>query len=73
MKAEYDLSKMKSRKNPYAAKLKKPVTMRLSEDVIVYFKQMAAEKGVPYQSLINLYLRDCVSSHRKIDIGTNKP
>jgi predicted DNA binding CopG/RHH family protein len=73
MKAEYDLSKMKSRKNPYAAKLKKPVTMRLSEDVIVYFKQMAAEKGVPYQSLINLYLRDCVASHRKIDIGTNNP
>jgi len=69
MKTEYDLSKMKSRKNPYAAKLKKPVTMRLSEDVIGYFKQMADEKGVPYQSLINLYLRDCVSSHRKIDIS----
>jgi predicted DNA binding CopG/RHH family protein len=68
MKAEYDLSKMKSRKNPYAAKLKKPVTMRLSEDVIGYFKKMAEEKGVPYQSLINLYLRDCVSTHRKIDI-----
>ena len=68
MKTEYDLSKMKSRKNPYAAKLKKPVTMRLSEDVIGYFKQMAEEKGVPYQSLINLYLRDCVVSHRKIDI-----
>jgi len=43
--------------------------MRLSEDVIGYFKQMAEEKGVPYQSLINLYLRDCVSSHRKIDIS----
>jgi predicted DNA binding CopG/RHH family protein len=69
MKAEYDLSKMKSRKNPYAAKLKKPVTMRLSEDVIGYFKQMADEAGVPYQSLINLYLRDCVMSHRKIDIS----
>ena len=68
MKNEYDLSKMKSRKNPYAAKLKKPVTMRLSEDVIGYFKQMADEKGVPYQSLINLYLRDCVASHREIDI-----
>jgi predicted DNA binding CopG/RHH family protein len=68
MKAEYDLSKMKSRKNPYAAKLKKSVTMRLSEDVIGYFKQMADEKGVPYQSLINLYLRDCVASHRKVDI-----
>ncbi len=69
MKAEYDLSKMKSRKNPYAAKLKKSVTMRLSEDVIGYFKKMADETGVPYQSLINLYLRDCVSQHRKIDIS----
>lgn len=69
MKTEYDLSKMKSRRNPYAAKLKKSVTMRLSEDVIGYFKQMADEKGVPYQSLINLYLRDCVATHRKIDIS----
>ncbi|ATX78199.1 MAG: BrnA antitoxin family protein [Reinekea forsetii] len=68
MKTEYDLSQMKSRKNPYASKLKKPVTMRLSEDVIVYFKKMAEEDGVPYQSLINLYLRDCVAQHRKIDI-----
>jgi len=69
MKKEYDLSKMKSRKNPYASKLKKPVTMRLSEDVISYFKDMAEENGVPYQSLINLYLRDCVAQHRKIDIS----
>ncbi|MDQ4425923.1 CopG family antitoxin [Thalassolituus sp.] len=61
MKDEYDLSKMKSRKNPYASKLKKSVTMRLSEDVIDYFKEMAEEKGIPYQSLINLYLRDCVA------------
>ena len=68
MKTEYDLSKMKSRKNPYATKLKKSVTMRLGEDVIGYFKLMADEKGVPYQSLINLYLRDCVTNHRKIDI-----
>ena len=69
MKTEYDLSKMKSRKNPYAAKLKKSVTMRLSEDVISYFKNMAEKKGVPYQSLINLYLRDCAASHREIDIS----
>ncbi len=47
MKAEYDLSKMKSRRNPYAAKLKKPVSMRLSEDVVDYFKGMADEAGVP--------------------------
>lgn len=69
MKAEYDLSKMKSRKNPYASKLKKPVTMRLSEDVLEYFKALSEETGVPYQSLINLYLRDCVAQHRKIDIS----
>ena len=66
MKAEYDLSKFKSRKNPYAAQLKKPVSMRLSEDVVRYFKDMAKESGVPYQSLINLYLRDCVARHRKV-------
>ena len=69
MKDEYDLSQLKSRKNPYASKLKKPVTIRLGEDVIEYFKEMAEESGVPYQSLINLYLRDCVSQHRKIDIS----
>ena len=59
---------MKSRKNPYASKLKKPVTIRLSEDVIEYFKGMAEESGVPYQSLINLYLRDCANHNRKVDI-----
>jgi len=69
MKPEYDLSTMKSRKNPYASKLKKSVTMRLGEDVIDYFKGMAEESGVPYQSLINLYLRDCVAKHKKIDIN----
>ena len=73
MKSEYDLSKMKSRKNPYASKLKKSVTMRLSEDVIGYFKSMADEAGVPYQSLINLYLRDCVAQHQKIDISWQTP
>jgi predicted DNA binding CopG/RHH family protein len=68
MKSEYDFSSMNSRKNPYAAKLKKPVSMRLSEDVVTYFKGMANEAGVPYQSLINLY-RDCVMQHRKVQIA----
>ena len=68
MKTEYDLSRMKSRRNPYASKLKKPVTMRLSEDVVAYFKEMAEEAGVPYQSLINLYLRDCVIQNRQVQI-----
>jgi predicted DNA binding CopG/RHH family protein len=69
MKSEYDLSKMQSRPNPYASKLKKSVTMRLSEEVVVYFKEMATEAGVPYQSLINLYLRDCMAQHRRITIA----
>ena len=69
MKAEYDLSKMKSRRNPYASKLKKSITMRLSEDVVAYFKAMATDAGVPYQSLINLYLRDCVAQHRRVQIA----
>ena len=68
MEIEYDLSNMKSRRNPYASKLKKPVTMRLSDDVISYFKGMANQAGIPYQSLINLYLRDCVTQHRQIEI-----
>ncbi len=72
MKDEYDFSTMKSRKNPYAQKLKKPVTIRLGEDVIGYFKGMAEDTGVPYQSLINLYLRDCAAQHKKIDISWHK-
>jgi uncharacterized protein (DUF4415 family) len=69
MKNEYDLSKMQSRKNPYASKLKKPVTMRLSEDVIEYFKSMAKDSDIPYQTLINLYLRDCLTEHRKLNVS----
>lgn len=69
MKAEYDLSKMKSRRNPYASKLKRSVTLRLSEDVVAYFKNMADQSGVPYQSLINLYLRDCATQHREVEIA----
>ena len=69
MKEEYDFSTMKSRKNPYAAKLKRQVTIRLGEDVVTYFKNLAEETGIPYQSLINLYLRDCVAHGRKPDLS----
>jgi len=68
MKDEYDLSTMKSRPNPYAKKLKKQVTIRLEEEVVDYFKEMAEEASIPYQSLINLYLRDCVTSRRKLNM-----
>ncbi len=68
MKAEYDLSTMKSRRNPYARQLKKQVTLRIRPDVIAYFKAMSEETGVPYQSLINLYLQDCAKARRKLNM-----
>lgn len=66
MRKEYDFSK--SRKNPYAAQLKKQITIRLDEDAIAYFKRVSEEVGIPYQSLINLYLRDCAASQRKLNL-----
>jgi len=68
MRKNYDFSKMKGRKNPYAKQLKKQVTIRIGVDVIEYFKLMSAETGIPYQNLINMYLRDCVQSNRKLTI-----
>ena len=66
MRDSYDFSK--STKNPYAKRLKKQVTIRLDEETIAYFKQMAEDKGIPYQSLINLFLRDCAAKHRELEI-----
>jgi uncharacterized protein (DUF4415 family) len=68
MKAEYDLAKMKSRKNPYAKALKQQ-SVSVEDDVIEYFKTMANQTGLSYQDLINLYLRDCIKQQRKIDIN----
>ena len=65
MRKEYDLSKMKGRRNPYAKKLKKQITIRLGVDVIEYFKDLSQETGIPYQNLINLYLRDCANSKKR--------
>ncbi len=72
MKKHYDFSTMKGKKNPYVKYLKQPVTMRLDRDSVEYFKSLAEETNIPYQSLINLYLRDCVANHRKIDISWHK-
>ena len=67
MRDEYDFSN--ARKNPYAKALKKQITIRIDEPTIAYFKQMAEESGIPYQSLINLYLRDCAQANRKLEIA----
>ena len=69
MRKEYDFSKMKSRRNPYAAKLKRSVTIRMGDDVVEYFKELSEETGIPYQSLINLYLKDCIAHGRKPDLS----
>ena len=65
MKREYDLAAMKKRGNPYAKKLKRQITIRLGTDVIDYFKRLAAETGISYQNLINLYLEECVDTARR--------
>lgn len=69
MKNEYDFSKMKSRRNPYASALKRQVTIRMRDDVIEYFKGISEETGIGYQSLINLYLRDCMTNKRHPDLS----
>jgi uncharacterized protein (DUF4415 family) len=66
MRREYDFSKAK--RNPYARRLKRQVTIRLDQETIGYFKQLALETGVAYQTLINMYLRDCAASKRKLKL-----
>ena len=66
MRKNYDFSK--SVKNPYAKKVKKQITIRLDEDTIGYFKEMSEETSIPYQNLINLYLRDCAGKNRKLNL-----
>ena len=67
MRKDYDFSK--ARKNPYASQLKKQITIRLDKDSIDYFKTISDKVGIPYQSLINLYLRDCVVHNRKLELS----
>ena len=69
MREEYDIEKLNPRKNPYAERLKKQVTINLNSDVVDYFKEMATQSGIPYQTLINLYLTDCVQNKRKLQMA----
>lgn len=64
MRKHYDFSK--ARRNPYARRLKQQVTIRLDQDTVEYFKRLAEESGIRYQTLINLYLRECASSRKKL-------
>ena len=66
MRARYDFSKMKGERNPYITRLKQPITIRLDKGTVTYFKDMANDLGMPYQNLINLYLRDCALHHKRL-------
>ena len=70
MRTEYDFSKAK--RNPYAKRLKKAVTIRLDPNIIDYFKSMSGETDIPYQNLINLYLLDCAKAGRKLSLAWKK-
>jgi len=66
MRKQYDFSKAK--RNPYANRLKRQITIRLDQPTIDYFKELADDTGIPYQTLINLYLRDCAVNGRKLSM-----
>lgn len=73
MRKTYDFAAMKSRKNPYVKYLKQSVTIRLDRDTIAHFKTLARETGLPYQNLINLYLRDCAVHGRRLEMRWGPP
>ena len=68
MRDHYDFANMKGEKNPYGTRLKQPITIRLDRGTVAYFKALASELGMPYQNLINLYLRDCAANRRKLKL-----
>ena len=71
MREEYNIDSLNPRKNPYTNRLKKQVTININEDTIEYFKQLSAQYGLPYQTLINLYLTDCANNKRELHMAWN--
>ena len=69
MRDEYEINELNPRKNPYARKLKQQITINLDADTVAYFKSMAKQSGIPYQTLINLYLTDCAENKRQLSIS----
>lgn len=67
MRREYDFSKGK--RNPYAKRLKRQITIRLDRDTVAYFRGLSGETGIPYQTLMNLYLRDCAAQRKRLSLG----
>lgn len=69
MRKEYDIASLNPRKNPYTNRLKKQVTINIDNDTIEYFKDQSEKSGLPYQTLINLYLADCAANERKLQLN----
>lgn len=69
MRDEYDIKNLNPRKNPYTKKLKKQITINIDNDTVEYFKALSAQNGIPYQTLINLYLTDCAEHKIKPQIA----
>ena len=71
MRKHYDFSK--GRPNPYTKRLKRQITLRLDEATITYFRSLSEETAIPYQSLINLYLRECAASKKHLKLAWERP
>lgn len=69
MREEYDIKNLNPRKNPYTNKLKKQITINVDSSIIDFFKDLSDDTGIPYQTLINLYLRDCVQNNKHLNIS----
>ena len=69
MKDEYNIKNLNPRMNPYANQAKKQITISINPETLDYFKKLAEAKGIPYQTLINLYLTDCASNQRQLQIS----
>ena len=68
MRDEYNIEELNPRKNPYSKRQKKQITINLNKDTIDYFQQQSEILGIPYQTLINLYLADCAEKKRELQI-----
>ena len=71
MREEYDIENLSPRKNPYSNRLKKQITINIDVSTISFFKELAQDTGIPYQTLINLYLTDCAENKRKLSLSWN--
>ncbi|MBE5855755.1 MAG: antitoxin [Lachnospiraceae bacterium] len=69
MRNKYEIKELNPRKNPYSKRLKKQITININVEVVDYFKNMAEQSGIPYQTLINLYLSDCAENKRELKMA----